>query len=133
MNPNHPLVSARAGYLCEYCHAPEAVFNLSFEVEHILPKSAGGTDDEDNPALSCRSCNLYKSAFTSAFDELTATEVRLSNPRPDNWREHFTINSDNGFLTGSTEIGRAAIICLRINSSAQTAARRQWLRLGFEF
>lgn len=88
MNPNYSLVAARAKHICEYCHAPEAVFNLPFEVEHIIPLSLGGSDDENNLALSCRSCNLYKSNLISGFDD-TATEVRLFSPREDTWTEHF--------------------------------------------
>lgn len=37
MNPNYPPVAERAGHRCEYCHAPEAIFNVLFEVEHIIP------------------------------------------------------------------------------------------------
>jgi hypothetical protein len=42
VNPNYPFVAARAKHICEYCHAPEAVFNLPFEVEHIIPSAHGG-------------------------------------------------------------------------------------------
>jgi phenylacetate-coenzyme A ligase PaaK-like adenylate-forming protein len=31
MNPHYPQVALRAGHRCEYCHAPEAVFNLPLE------------------------------------------------------------------------------------------------------
>ncbi len=78
MNPHYPLVSARARHACEYCHAPEIVFNLPFEVEHIRPQSLGGETTEENLALSCRSCNLYKSDSVSATDELTGSDVPLS-------------------------------------------------------
>ena len=37
MNPNYPFVAERACHRCEYCHAPEAIFNFPFEVEHIVP------------------------------------------------------------------------------------------------
>ena len=36
MNPHYPLVAQRAAHHCEYCRAPEAVFNFAFEVEHNL-------------------------------------------------------------------------------------------------
>jgi len=42
MNPHYPPVSARARHSCEYCRAPEIVFNLPFEVEHIIPLAHGG-------------------------------------------------------------------------------------------
>ena len=75
MNPHYPFVSSRARHACEYCRAPEIVFNLPFEVEHITPQAQGGETIEENLALSCRSCNLYKSDYISAVDELTGQDV----------------------------------------------------------
>ena len=75
MNPRYSSVASRARHVCEYCHAPEAVFNLPFEVEHIVPLSQGGDKGEDNLALSCRSCNLYKSDSVSAFDITSEDEM----------------------------------------------------------
>lgn len=131
MNPNYPFVSARARHLCEYCHAPESVFNLAFEVEHITPQSREGETIEDNLALSCRSCNLYKSDFITGFDEVTQEEERLFNPRRDIWNEHFSIIEASGEIAGVTAIGRATISRLRMNSNAQVEARRQWIEHGF--
>jgi hypothetical protein len=34
MNSFYTLVADRAAHRCEYCHAPELVFNFPFEVEH---------------------------------------------------------------------------------------------------
>ena len=130
MNPNYPFVSARAHHACEYCRAPEAVFNLPFEVEHITPQAHGGETTEDNLALSCRSCNLYKSDYIRAADELMQQEVNLFNPRLDAWHEHFSIVEETGEITGLTASGRATVSRLRINSVAQVEARKQWLRLG---
>jgi 5-methylcytosine-specific restriction endonuclease McrA len=130
MNPQYPLVSSRAHHACEYCHAPEIVFNLPFEVEHITPQSLGGITTEDNLALSCRSCNLYKSDYVSAEDELTQQDARLFNPRRDVWNEHFSLTEETGEIKGLTASGRATVSRLRINSPAQTEARKQWLRFG---
>ncbi|MFM7923212.1 MAG: HNH endonuclease, partial [Planctomycetaceae bacterium] len=68
MNPRYALVSARAGHRCEYCHAPEAIFNFPFEVEHCVPPRQGGSDSADNWALACRSCNLFKSNALDGTD-----------------------------------------------------------------
>ena len=83
MNPRYPFVAARARHLCEYCHAPEAVFNLPFEVEHITPQARGGATIDDNLALACRPYNLYKADAVSAFDEATRAIAQLFNPRRD--------------------------------------------------
>lgn len=133
MNPHYPLVATRARHLCEYCHAPEAVFNLPFEVEHIVPQSRGGETVDDNLASSCRSCNLYKSDAVLVFDATTQTDVRLFNPRRDAWNEHFFADEESGEIQPLTDIGRGTIDRLRINSPAQLAARKQWLKLGFGF
>jgi 5-methylcytosine-specific restriction endonuclease McrA len=55
MNRRYADVAARAGHRCEYCHAPEAIFNFPFEVEHIIPPNDGGADETNNLALACRS------------------------------------------------------------------------------
>lgn len=43
------------------------VFNFPFEVEHIIPLSRQGTNDEANLALAFRSCNLRKGTRTSGI------------------------------------------------------------------
>ena len=131
MNPKYSFVSSHAKHICEYCHAPEAVFNLPFEVVHIVPLSRGGTNQENNLALSCPSCNLYKSSSVSAFDKETQTEVKFFNPRKDIWTEHFSVKKETGEIEAMTATGRVTIFNLQINSYAQLAARIQWLKLGF--
>jgi 5-methylcytosine-specific restriction endonuclease McrA len=66
MNRHYAPVAERSGHRREYCHAPEAIFNLPFEVEHIVPTSRDGADDESNLALACRACSLYKSTVVSS-------------------------------------------------------------------
>ncbi|MFO1429506.1 MAG: HNH endonuclease signature motif containing protein [Candidatus Competibacteraceae bacterium] len=130
MNPHYIQIALRAGHRCEYCHAPEAVFNFPFEVEHIIPVSHGGCDAESNWALACRSCNLRKATHISGIDPLSQTAVRLFQPREDRWEEHFRVNTESGEIEGLTAVGRATIARLEINSKAQKEARRQWTRFG---
>ena len=78
-----------AAHRCEYCRAPEAIFNLPFEVEHIVPTSRGGSADELNHALACRACNVFKSNQLEGHDEVEGKSVRLYHPRQDSWEEHF--------------------------------------------
>lgn len=130
MNVHYPVVALRAGHRCEYCHAPEVVFNFPFEVEHIIPVSLEGRDTEANLALACRSCNVWKAAHVSGFDPKSGAEVRLYHPRQDFWELHFTVDLEQGEIAGLTPIARATIARLRINYPAQQAARQQWMRLG---
>ena len=51
----------RDKFTCQYCGktTPEVIL----EVDHVTPKSKGGTDDFDNLITSCRECNRGKSDF----------------------------------------------------------------------
>lgn len=130
MNPRYAQVALRADYRCEYCHAPQAVFNLPLEVEHILPTALDGKDTLENWALACRSCNLYKAANISGHDVLLNTTARLFHPREDQWSAHFQVELESGEILGLSSIGRATVHRLRMNHSGQILARRQWMRLG---
>ena len=129
MNPHYPLAAERAAHRCEYCRAPEAVFNFPFEVEHIVPPGRGGADDESNWALACRACNLHKSDCVEGIDPGTQAVVRLFHPRRDRWGEHFHAAAATVAIVGLTAVGRATVACLRMNSPVQLHARRQWARL----
>jgi hypothetical protein len=129
MNRYYAGVAERAGHRCEYCHAPEAIFNLPFEVEHIVPTSRGGPDDESNLALACRACNLCKSDQLSGVDATTREVVRLFHPRRDRWDEHFRVEPEDDAIQGLTPIGSVTVACLRMNRDFQREARRSWMRL----
>lgn len=127
---HYSRVAERAGHRCEYCHAPEAIFNFPFEVEHVVPASRKGADDESNKALACRSCNLFKSDHVVGLDPVTGEDVPLFNPRSDRWEEHFRIDLESGMIVGLTAMGLATIARLQMNSPLQLAARQAWMRLG---
>ena len=93
MNPRYTEVALRAGHRCEYCHAPQAVFNLPLEVEHIMPVSRGGDEAAMNWALACRACNLYKATHISGNDPASHAVVRLFHPREEQWEDHFRVKS----------------------------------------
>lgn len=129
MNPQYPVVAERAVYRCEYCHAPESVFNFPFEVEHILPQSRGGSDDLANLALACHACNLFKSDFETGRDEESQAEVPLFHPRIDIWEQHFQIDAERAEIFGITPVGRATVARLQMNRPRQIMARRRWIQL----
>jgi hypothetical protein len=119
VNSDYPVVARRARHRCEYCRAPEAVFNFPFEVEHVIPRSAGGSDETSNLALACRSCNLRK-----------GTQTGLYNPRDHRWDEHFAANPATFEVEGLTPIGRETVARLDMHNAAQLTAREAWARLG---
>ena len=130
MNPFYAAVARRAGRRCEYCRAPEDIFNFHFEVDHIAPVALGGTNDADNLALACPACNLYKSNARTGFDAVTGADVPLFHPRLDLWGDHFRADVQNGHIEGVTPIGRATVARLQINHPDQVEARLLWMRLN---
>lgn len=129
MNPHYSAVARRANHRCEYCRAPEAVFNFPFEVEHVVPTAAGGGGEESNFALTCRSCNVHKSNHLTGRDDVTAAEASLFNPRTGRWADHFEWDLERGEIRGLTASGRATVARLRMNDPVQVTARLLWIQL----
>lgn len=55
-------VVARDGYRCVYCE--KSVSLQTAHVDHVIPKSRGGSDNIDNLVTACGPCNTRKSAKT---------------------------------------------------------------------
>lgn len=89
MNPLYLAIAERAAHRCEYCRAPESIFNFPFEVEHIVPASHGGVGDPSNLALACRAYDLFKADRLQAVDDLTSEAVGVFNPRQQRWEEQL--------------------------------------------
>lgn len=123
-------IERRAGERCEYCHAPQRVFNAPFHIEHIVPRSRGGADDPTNLALSCSSCNLAKGTAIDGVASDTGERARLFNPRTDHWEEHFVWSADASIILGRTVIGLVTARMLNMNARRQTMARPLWRQLG---
>jgi hypothetical protein len=79
--------------------------------------------------LSCRSCNLHKSAAVYGTDAQTALTVALFHPRLQRWEEHFAVDEVTSLVNGVTAIGRATVARLRMNGPVQVSARKEWVRL----
>jgi len=129
MNPYYKAIAARANHRCEYCHAPELVFNFPFEIEHIIPIYRQGTNNEANLALACRSCNLRKGIRISGIAPDGSTEIGFFHPRQNQWSEHFQVDIESGAIIGISLIGQVTVENLEMNSPAQVAARQLWIRL----
>lgn len=114
-------VEARAGRRCEYCRMHQVLQGATFHVEHIVPRSAGGSDDPSNLAWACPSCNLKKSNRVSAVDPVTEQEVSLFSPRLHTWEEH--LSWDEYTAVGITPIGRALVAVLDLNHQRRLLIR----------
>jgi 5-methylcytosine-specific restriction endonuclease McrA len=94
------LVIERARGCCEYCGAQAGFSSDPFTVDHIIPRSLGGSTNLENLAYSCFGCNQHKSVRVSASDPVTESLVPLFHPRRDPWKEHFARNNDFTLMLG---------------------------------
>jgi hypothetical protein len=124
-------VREQAGNRCGYCLSPQHLVMAPLEIEHILPKAAGGTDDEANLWLACRLCNGYKADQVRAADPQTGQLVDLFHPRTDRWSEHFQWSTDGTQIVGHTPCGRATVAALQLNSLVAITVRRYWVQAGW--
>jgi hypothetical protein len=80
---------------------------VRFTIDHVLPQSAGGSDDADNLALACRNCNERRGNRFEGRDPETAEVVPLFNPRCYRWADHFVWDIARLRIVGCTSTGRA--------------------------
>jgi hypothetical protein len=118
------LVVERAAGRCEYCLSPVAYSPDPFAVEHIVPRSRGGSHRPLNLAYSCQGCNSYKYTSTTAADPVSGERAPLYHPRQHTWREHFAWNDDFTQMVGLTPTGRATIARLDLNRPNAVNLRR---------
>lgn len=118
----------RAKGYCEYCLASSMFSPSNFELEHIIPEIKDGKTTPENLALACRRCNALKFIKTSHYDKMTREEVRLYNPRIDDWHQHFNWNDNETKIIGKTDVGRVTIELLQINRESNVN-QREILRL----
>lgn len=123
-------VIERAKARCEYCQTQQAIVGY-MEIDHIVPVSAGGSNDIDNLSLACHVCNHSKLDAETSIDAETGEEVSLFNPRHQKWSEHFYWNEDKTMIVGLTAIGRATIIRLKMNNAEIVKARSIWVAAGW--
>jgi 5-methylcytosine-specific restriction endonuclease McrA len=129
-------IRERAKYVCEYCHSPERLSANRFTVDHVIPKSLGGSDRLTNLALACRRCNERRYNFVAGIDPETQEIVPIFNPRQQKWAEHFVWLDRGVVIAGTTPIGRATCLRLDLNDTRYPEedsireTRRFWIKTG---
>lgn len=53
-------VLKRDGFKCIYCGRSPLHDNAVLEIEHVIPRSKGGTNEMNNLVAACRECNIGK-------------------------------------------------------------------------
>lgn len=124
-------VFVEADHRCEYCLTSRRLIGMPLVIDHILPKSAGGSDERANLAAACYRCNEFKWAKTHATDPATGEFVPLFNPRRQSWADRFTWADGGAHITGITPTGRATIIALHLNNEYIVESRILWIAQGW--
>ena len=117
------FVRERAQRRCEYCRLPDEADEWPFHVEHIVARQHGGMDDHENLCWACSRCNLHKGPNLVSVDPETRRQAPLFNPRNQIWPDHFVLR--NARIVGQTEIGRATVRLLEMNSLRRVELRRE--------
>jgi hypothetical protein len=121
-----------AGNRCGYCLSPQRLVMARLELEHIIPKSKGGTDDELNLWLSCPLCNRYKADRTRARDPESGEDAPLFDPRRQVWSQHFRWSADGLRIIGQTNVGRATVAALHLDDDPDALiVRAYWIVAGW--
>ena len=115
---------------CAYCRSPERLMGVTFEVDHVVPRDAGGRTTLNNLCLSCPTCNRHKASRLTAPDPETNQPVRLFRPNHDRWPEHFAWNADGVQIIGLTPSGRATLEALHFNRPTLMLLRAYWRATG---
>ena len=124
-------VRASSGNRCGYCLSLQRYVMGKLEIEHLIPRALGGSDDEANLWLSCGLCNRYKGFQIEKVDFVTSTMAPLFNPRTQIWREHFEWDTEGIFIKGLTPVGRATVEALQLNNEIAVEVRRNWIIAGW--
>jgi hypothetical protein len=102
------------------------------EIEHIIPLSKQGSNDESNLWLACPLCNRYKGDRTTAIDPKTNQTVPLFNPRTQIWSAHFQWSEDGIRIIGITATGRATVDLLHLDDDPDALeVRSYWVLAGW--
>lgn len=107
----------------------QALQGATFHVEHIVPRSAGGSDELENLAWACPSCNLKKSNRSMATDPSTKQAVTLFNARADAWDIHLAWSGCA--IVGRTAVGRALVAAFDLNHNRRLRIREAEEHFGF--
>lgn len=86
--PTRAAIMLRDAHACQYCGVKPGRSHLT--VDHVLPRSRGGTHDWHNLVTACKSCNQKKGSCTpeeammklirKPFEPSYVSLVLLSNP-----------------------------------------------------
>ena len=121
------LVAHRAHYVCEYCLIAEADTFFGCEIDHIIAVKHGGSNDSQNLAYACLSCNRNKGSDLGSIAS-TGELISFYNPRKDRWSDHFKLDGTQIMPLSAT--GEVTSQILRFNQVERLVERNTLTRIG---
>jgi 5-methylcytosine-specific restriction endonuclease McrA len=81
----------KCNFVCQYCGYDDRPFPNWFQltVEHIIPRSQGGSDEEDNKITVCSACNSMTSRMSFGPDKSREEVLRQKKERVRERQEEF--------------------------------------------
>lgn len=126
-------VRAAARDRCGYCRASQKYVLGPLELDHIVPVSGGGGDEESNLWLACSVCNSHKSGKMTGVDPESGAVLPLFNPRSQRWADHFRWSEDGIRVVGRTPTGRATVAALQLATDIYALqVRESWVSAGWQ-
>ena len=95
-----------AKHTCQYCYGASG--SRILELDHVIPRSQGGTDNEDNLVVACRKCNQDKGNLTP--------EQWLNKLTPGNKRDKVRCKGIQHVLTNHKVIDRRDMAAMNATS-----------------
>jgi len=87
--PNQRIYE-RDQFTCQYCgwsggKGFSSWFVACLSIDHIMPQSAGGTNDDSNLVVACHACNLYKGSVVCESLEEAKAHVKMKQQQAEDW------------------------------------------------
>ena len=122
------LVARRAEFSCEYCLINEDDTFFGCEIDHIVSKKHGGSNELENLAYACLFCNRHKGTDVGSIHPPTGELIRFFNPRKDHWNDHFQLNGAN--IASLTDIGEITVRLFALNNPERLLERDALISIG---
>lgn len=92
---------------CAYCATSITYYSKktnSLDIDHDIPRSRGGSDDESNLVAACRNCNRSKGTKTGAeFRRFLAERITRANSCDNNAKSEFALQMEDEGGEGEEE------------------------------
>lgn len=122
------LVAQRAEFRCEYCLIHEEDTFFGCEIDHIISKKHGGSNELENLAYACLFCNRHKGTDVGSIHPTTGELIRLFNPRKDHWDKHFQLKGVT--IEPLTDIGEITVRLFALNNQERLLVRDALISSG---